>query len=412
MAKPDVTIGTATKRADYLHLVKYVSQGDVIDGSAADTTLTTADFGRTVIINSASARTVYLPSVDTPQLGGWFKIVKLGAGAVTIDAADSDTINGGAAGGTLVNNVTGETFAVVIVELAAAAAWVVRGGVGTWATSARTHFLGLESDNAGVVLAGQELTGALTLPELATPATPASGKGKIYFKSDNRLYSLDDNGQEGKLIQLAEVIPVMGDRRWAAARASGAVFLQTLIDLVLAGTGAMTFSSTLPHYGRLATNTTSGDTEQFNSQSGSLLVTPAQLFDITVRIQYETLANVRTWIGLTDAPFTDDSEDPASRHLAMFRHSSAVGGNIYAVTKDGSTINAADTGIMAAASWFTLRMVGVSSGQVDFYINGVKTNSLTTHIPTVSLLLMIMVQTKADAAAYLRIGSISALFNG
>ena len=56
MSKPDVTVGNATKRADYLNLVKFVAQGDYIDGSGADTTLTTADFGRTVINNSASAR--------------------------------------------------------------------------------------------------------------------------------------------------------------------------------------------------------------------------------------------------------------------------------------------------------------------------------------------------------------------
>ncbi|MEN6560857.1 MAG: hypothetical protein ABFD52_08800 [Acidobacteriota bacterium] len=412
MAKPDVTIGNATKRSDFLNLVKYVSQGDYLDGSAADTTLTTADFGRTVIINSASARTVYLPSVDTPQIGGWFRIVKLGAGNVTIDAADSDTINGGAAGGTLVNNVAGETFAYVTMRLVSATAWIIESGVGTWATSARTHFLSLESDRTNLVLAGQELTGALTLPEIATPATPASGKGKVYFKSDNRLYALNDNGQEGRLVQLMEVLPVMADRRWAAARATGSALLQTLIDLLASGTGSMTFSSTIPHYARLVTNTTAGNTEQLLSQNSSLLVTPAQLFDITCRIQFETLTNVRTWIGLTDAAFTTDTEDPASRHLAMFRHSSAVGSNIYALVKDGTTLSASDTGIAAAASWFTLRIVAVSSGQVDFYINGTKVVSKTANLPTSNLLLMIMVMTTLDMVAYLRVGSISAAFNG
>lgn len=39
-------------------------------------------------------------------------------------------------------------------------------------------------------------TTPLTIPEVATPSTPASGFGKIYFKSDNRLYSLDDAGLE------------------------------------------------------------------------------------------------------------------------------------------------------------------------------------------------------------------------
>ena len=142
MSKPDVTIGTATKRADFLKLVEYVSRGDYLDGSAGTTTLTTADFGRTVIVNSASARQVSLPSVDTPEIGGWFRIVKLGAGNVTIQAADSDTINGGAAGGTLVNDQAGETFAYVTARLVSGTGWVIESGVGSWNTSANMFLLG------------------------------------------------------------------------------------------------------------------------------------------------------------------------------------------------------------------------------------------------------------------------------
>lgn len=40
---------------------------------------------------------------------------------------------------------------------------------------------------------------ALTLPEISTPATPASGNGKVYFKSDNSLYQLNDQGVESKV---------------------------------------------------------------------------------------------------------------------------------------------------------------------------------------------------------------------
>ena len=36
----------------------------------------------------------------------------------------------------------------------------------------------------------------LELPEAATPVTPASGFGRLYFKSDGRLYTLDDAGNE------------------------------------------------------------------------------------------------------------------------------------------------------------------------------------------------------------------------
>lgn len=41
--------------------------------------------------------------------------------------------------------------------------------------------------------------GQLQLPEIATPATPSSGNGRIYFKSDGFLYQLNDDGAESKV---------------------------------------------------------------------------------------------------------------------------------------------------------------------------------------------------------------------
>lgn len=46
------------------------------------------------------------------------------------------------------------------------------------------------------VLQSPSVTGALQLQEIATPATPTSGNGKIYFKSDGKLYQLNDDGTE------------------------------------------------------------------------------------------------------------------------------------------------------------------------------------------------------------------------
>ena len=37
---------------------------------------------------------------------------------------------------------------------------------------------------------------AIDLPEIATPATPASGYGRVYFKSDGALYTKNDAGNE------------------------------------------------------------------------------------------------------------------------------------------------------------------------------------------------------------------------
>lgn len=137
-------------------------------------------------------------------------------------------------------------------------------------------------------LAGAELTAGLTLPEIVTPSTPASGKGKVYFKSDGRLYSLDDSGLEGKLVSLPEVLPVLADRRWAAMRVSGVGFLQSLFDGVDSGggggTGVTTFSGAVPFYARLTTSGAAGEYRQYNSQNSSLMLTLSQNFDLTFRV--------------------------------------------------------------------------------------------------------------------------------
>lgn len=135
MSIPTVTIGAATKKSDYDKAIALIQKGDCVDGSSAGATLTTADFGRTYWTNSASNRTFYLPSVDSSHVGAFFTFVKLGAGNLVIDAADSDFINDSAAGGTLTGNVAAETWAYVTIRLMAADRWVIVEGCGTWATS-------------------------------------------------------------------------------------------------------------------------------------------------------------------------------------------------------------------------------------------------------------------------------------
>lgn len=43
---------------------------------------------------------------------------------------------------------------------------------------------------------GTTFPNALTLPEISTPSTPASGYGAVYFKSDGGFYALNDAGTE------------------------------------------------------------------------------------------------------------------------------------------------------------------------------------------------------------------------
>lgn len=48
-------------------------------------------------------------------------------------------------------------------------------------------------------LTNKTISDALTFAEIATPTTPASGFGKVYFKNDNYLYQLNDSGTETRV---------------------------------------------------------------------------------------------------------------------------------------------------------------------------------------------------------------------
>ena len=89
--KPTVTVGNPTKKSDFDGLVDFVSGGDVQDGDAGKT-LVVADFGKSIRVANAAAKVVTLPSVSGSNIGGWFEIFSNGAGKVTIQCVDSDTI--------------------------------------------------------------------------------------------------------------------------------------------------------------------------------------------------------------------------------------------------------------------------------------------------------------------------------
>jgi len=54
--------------------------------------LTSADFGKSIRVNSGSTQTLTMPSVGTANDGAWFKMTQIGAGSVVLARADSDTI--------------------------------------------------------------------------------------------------------------------------------------------------------------------------------------------------------------------------------------------------------------------------------------------------------------------------------
>jgi len=104
--------------------------------AAADTgiTLIAADFGKTITVNSASARTVTLPSVTATDIGATVTVVKLGAGRVTIQAAGSTYIEDSPAGGAIYNSVPAQAYAAITLRLVTAAQWQPIAAQGAWVT--------------------------------------------------------------------------------------------------------------------------------------------------------------------------------------------------------------------------------------------------------------------------------------
>ena len=99
----------------------------------ADHTITASQFGKTLRMNSATAKTFTFPSVAAGDDGARITLTKIGAGKVTFQAADSDKFMDSSDGGTMYNDTT-ETYARVDLEYChETATWNITAS-GTWVT--------------------------------------------------------------------------------------------------------------------------------------------------------------------------------------------------------------------------------------------------------------------------------------
>jgi hypothetical protein len=93
----------------------------------------TSDVGKTFTCSATTTQTFNLPSVDSTNIGYTYTIVKLGTGQVTIDAADSDTIEDSGAGDTIY--CADETPATITLRLFTSTGWYIIAANGTWITT-------------------------------------------------------------------------------------------------------------------------------------------------------------------------------------------------------------------------------------------------------------------------------------
>jgi len=155
-------------------------------------TIADADSGTLYAIDCTAGNVVVnLPAISALSLTGpWsigFKKTDSSSNTITINRNGTDTIDGSTSkvlsrqysGTNLIpdadgspDNWTAMTFGEVPISGAI---------VGTTDTQSLTN---------------KTISDALTFAEIATPSTPASGFGKTYFKSDGKLYVLDDTGAE------------------------------------------------------------------------------------------------------------------------------------------------------------------------------------------------------------------------
>ena len=98
-------------------------------------TLSIDQSGETITCNSVDPETFYLPSVNASDIGMWYRFVKLGAGMLTVEAADVDKIADSGAGDTIYNDEPLQTYATLTLLLVSATQWTITEGHGTWTTT-------------------------------------------------------------------------------------------------------------------------------------------------------------------------------------------------------------------------------------------------------------------------------------
>lgn len=112
--------------------------------------LTTADFGKTITIDSASDQTVSLPAVGAAEIGATITMIKLGAGKISIAAWPATFIADSAGGGIIYNDAVIPAYAVITLRLADAFHWIPVAGSGSWLTDTGTEYaLGCTAGNCG-----------------------------------------------------------------------------------------------------------------------------------------------------------------------------------------------------------------------------------------------------------------------
>jgi hypothetical protein len=103
--------------------------------SDSDTTINLSALGGILVIDNSSPVNVYLPSVGPEHIGQPLEVYRIGTGSVTVHAADADTINDSAAGGSVASTRAGQTDAAIVLRLITETRYAIASVIGSWTTT-------------------------------------------------------------------------------------------------------------------------------------------------------------------------------------------------------------------------------------------------------------------------------------
>lgn len=106
---------------------------DSVESRDSGYTITLSDANKSFTCNSTIARTFYLPSVSSTEIGYEYSFVKLGTGQVTIVASDSDIIQDSGEGMSVYCSDAG--IANITLQLVTSTLWIIKFANGTWVTT-------------------------------------------------------------------------------------------------------------------------------------------------------------------------------------------------------------------------------------------------------------------------------------
>lgn len=179
--------------------------------------------------------------------------------------------------------------------------------------------------------------------------------------------------------------PLANAKRWAYVNCAGGNSYQTIGDTFASAGGSASAFTPDANNPVGVTWTTAAAADALMGSAGNSIFMPTYNPDFSAAVSIPITNQTRMWIGLTGGSGGTAAQStnmsPSSLHCAAFRFFSTNSANWFAVTADGSTINAVDTGITVSTNYMVFRIKKVGSTWV-FHTNDVPVMTNSANLPT------------------------------